>query len=107
MTSGSNQKESDKKDSQNQVGKSIATWMPIGVGFGVALGLVLDNIALGIAIGAAIGSAVGAAIGQRDNGAETEITGTQRLQLLLVAGLGVVLFLVVLVAIFVLPLIGK
>lgn len=91
---------SDKNDRPNsgepekQGANDIAIWIPIGVGFGIPLGLVFHNLALGIALGASLGIAIGAAMARGHRVSTVEDGSNQAKQLLLLAGLGVLLLLV-------------
>jgi len=80
----------------------LGAWIAIGTGGGVALGLVFDNIALGIAIGACLGVAIGISV-DRNRGVEpSQMTGDKRRALLLTFGLGVLVLLIVVAALWLL-----
>jgi len=88
-----------KRGTGSPPGSMIGVGIAIGTGFGVALVLVFDNLALGIAIGAAIGVAIGAAMEQNRRNAKAESHGTSRRQAWVLLGLGLTLFLGLVVAI--------
>ncbi|MBB3663124.1 hypothetical protein FB384_002028 [Prauserella sediminis] len=57
-------------------GKSVGTWLPVGMAIGIALGLtVFDNVGVGVGIGVALGMGMATAVSATGKSGKDDETG--------------------------------